>query len=194
MKCECKVIVDDIDVKNINKLSKKIYKNFFDILKNSNYKTLKCYNLVFNADRLKDNIGSFVVIFFFTGFTCFFGIYIIKGIAPLQNEIIKTISNKFKDVDIKNIEKNLIEKNNKNDKNNELNTNIKKEKKEKKDKNKTKRKSRKSIKNIKFPPKKRKSVVFKEEPEIDEEKKKKRKSKKYKDNNINTIDNNVKRK
>ena len=203
LKCECKVIVDDIDVNNFNKLSKKIYKNFFDILKNSNYKTLKCYNLVFNAEKLKSNIGSFVVIFFFAGFTSFFAIYIIKGIAPLQNEIIKTVSNKFKDVDIKKIEQNLNDKNNKNNKNNELDTNLKKEKKdkkekkEKKDKHKSKRKSKKSIKNVKFPPKKRKSVAFKEEqPEIVEEKKKKRKSKKYKDNNINnnTTSDNAKRK
>ena len=33
LKCEYKVVMDDIDVKNINILSKKIYKNFYDILK-----------------------------------------------------------------------------------------------------------------------------------------------------------------
>ena len=40
LKCECKVIVDDIDIYDFDKFSKKIYKNFHYILKNSNYKTL----------------------------------------------------------------------------------------------------------------------------------------------------------
>ena len=188
LKCECKVVVDDIDVKNINKLSKKIYKNFYDILKNSNYKTLKCYNLVFNAEKLKENIGSFVVISFFVGFTCFFAIYIIKGISPLQQEVIQTVSSKFKDVNIKNIEENIIEKNEKITKipkDEKAGTKAKNDRRKSKSKNK-----RKSVKNVKFPPKKRKSVKIKSNPEGEEEHKKRRKSKKYKnsntDNNIDT--------
>ena len=31
LKCECKVIVDDIDVNNLNKLKKKVIKNFYVI-------------------------------------------------------------------------------------------------------------------------------------------------------------------
>ena len=48
LKCECRVIVDDIDVQNFHKFKKKIFKNFYDVLLNSNYKVMKCYNLVFN--------------------------------------------------------------------------------------------------------------------------------------------------
>ena len=47
LKCECPVIVDDIDINNYYKFSKTIYKNFYDFLKNTNYKTMKYYNLVF---------------------------------------------------------------------------------------------------------------------------------------------------
>ena len=43
LKCECSVIVDDIDINNFDKFSKTIYKNFYDILKNSNYKTMKWF-------------------------------------------------------------------------------------------------------------------------------------------------------
>ena len=50
----------------------------------------------------------FVVIFFFVGYACFFSIYMIKGITPLQDEVIKTLTSKFKDVNITTIEKSLI--------------------------------------------------------------------------------------
>ena len=70
---------------------------------------MKCYNLVFNFGHLKKNIGSFVVIAFFFGYVCFFFIYIIKGITPLQNEVVKTLSSKFKDADINFINNSIIE-------------------------------------------------------------------------------------
>ena len=116
LKCECKVIVDDIDINDFDKFTKKIYKNFYDILKNSNYKILKCYNLVFNPKYLKQNVGSFVVIGLFTCFLSFFGIYIIKGISPLKQEILNTMNIKFegkKDKSLK--EKKLEEKQEKQD-------------------------------------------------------------------------------
>ena len=159
LKCECKVIVDDIDINDFDKFSKKIYKNFYDILKNSNYKTLKCYNLVFNLGHLKKNIGSFVVIAFFVGYVCFFSIYIVKGITPLQNEVVATLSSKFKDVDINTIKNSLVEEKVKNNKDNIY--------------------KRKSV--VQFPPKKRKTVsIVESDMEKDKNKKKKRKSKKSK--------------
>ena len=41
---------------------KKIYEIFFDILKYSNYKILKCYNLVFTKYTITKNIGSKIVL------------------------------------------------------------------------------------------------------------------------------------
>ena len=78
LKCECKVIVDDIDINNFDKFSKVIYKNFYDSLNNSNIKTLKCHNLVFNINHLKKNIGNFVVLTFFIGYLCFLIILLLK--------------------------------------------------------------------------------------------------------------------
>ena len=78
-------------------------------MKNSNYKTLKCYKLVFNSEFLKKNIGSFVVISFFVLYLCSFIIYTIKGIKSLQEEAIMTLANKFTDVNIKILEKSLLD-------------------------------------------------------------------------------------
>ena len=103
------VVAEDIDISDLDKFSKNIYKNFYDVLKNSNYKTLKCYKLVFNSEFLKKNIGSFVVISFFVLYLCSFIIYTIKGIKPLQEEAIMTLVNKFTDVNIKILEKSLLE-------------------------------------------------------------------------------------
>ena len=158
LKCECKVIVDDIDINNFDKFSKKIYKNFYDILKNSNYKTLKCYNLVFNFNYLKKNLGNFVVLIFFAGYLSFLFIYTLKGITPLQGEAIKTVCNKFKDVNKNKLEKSLTEKKLIDNKNKKQNI-------------------------IDFPPKKRKTVVAESNLNLegadkkDKKHKKKRKSK-----------------
>ena len=150
----------------MNKFSKKITKNFVDTLKNSNYKTLKCYNLVFNASQLKKNIGSFVVIFFFVGYVCFFAVYMVKGITPLQGEVIKTLSSKFKDVNLTTIENSLINDKDKVKKRKDIN--------DAKDFKATKK--RRKSKKIEFPPKKRKSLVLENKMEIDDNKKERRKS------------------
>ena len=108
LKCECKVIVDDIDIHKFNKFSKKIFKNFYSVLKNSNFKTLKCYNLVFNSNYISNNIGNFIVLSFFVGYFCFFVIYIIKGITPFQLEAIKILQMKFKNINIYDININIF--------------------------------------------------------------------------------------
>ena len=162
LKCECTVIVDDIDINNFDRFTEKIYKNFYDILKNSNYKILKCYNLVFNPNYLKKNIGNFVVIGLFAGFLSFLGIYVVKGISPITKEIMNTMKIKINDnnTNEKSLTvKKIIEKNEKQDM-------------------------------INFPPKKRKSISMKNELELEEneqkneDKKKKRKSLKKKNNKI----------
>ena len=110
LKCECKVIVDDIDINDFDKFSEKIYKNFYDILKNSNYKTMKCYKLVFNSKYLKKNIGNFIVLSFFILYLISFVFFIIKGISPLQEQAINIIHSKFKDINIDDFENILIHK------------------------------------------------------------------------------------
>ena len=146
--------MDDIDIHDFNKFSKKIYKNFYDSLKNSNYKTLKCYKLVFNSNYLKKNIGNFIVLSFFFVYLCFFVMFIIKGITPLQKEILKNIFITFKNVNRDDLNNIII--------NNNININNKKQ----------------GI--IEFPPKKRKTINLENNLKLKEEKKNKKISSTFK--------------
>ena len=62
--CECdaksKINTDTDDVGFSANI---LLKNFYSFNKYTNYKVLKCYNLVFNLKRLKKNIGSYFIIF-----------------------------------------------------------------------------------------------------------------------------------
>ena len=161
LKCECKVIVDDIDVNDIHKFSQKIYKNFYDVLENSNYKVMKCYKLVFNWKYLRKNIGNFIVLTFFAIYLGFFIIYLIQGIAPLQEEAKKSIYNKLKQGKLNSVNKASAINKIKNDDN----TNNKEQEKENH-----------------FPPKKKKSLVMGNNSALIKKKKNKRKSAKLLNN------------
>ena len=66
LKCKCNVNIEPIDYKNQQKFSpKKIYESFYDVLKYSNYKILKCYKLILNNKTIFSNIGSIIVFAFF---------------------------------------------------------------------------------------------------------------------------------
>ena len=91
--------------------SKKIYESFADILKYSNYKVLKCFNLVFSIKLFPKNIGSIIVlIYILIDLGC--GItYIIKGIYPLQFKLQKKIKDIAIKSDIFNIKLGGLDKN-----------------------------------------------------------------------------------
>ena len=67
LKCECNIISSTINTEQNNQESgaKLIYKSFYEVLKFSNYKVLKCYKLAFNSIIFKNNTGNFIVISFF---------------------------------------------------------------------------------------------------------------------------------
>jgi hypothetical protein len=120
---------------------------------------------VFNIKFLKKNIGNFIVLIFFLFYLCCLIIYIIKGISPLKEEIIKTLNIKFKNIDVDNSGKIISNKKN----------NLKNNKKEK---------------IIESPPIKRKSQVIEGKNKINPDNKTKKVVNKYKkirtDNNINS--------
>ena len=98
LKCECNVdsdnsieTNDDEEVKFENSM---IYEGFYDILKNSNYKVVKCFNLVFNKEIFFHNYGSLLVIIYFLFFSAFFVFFIITGINPLKINTAKSIAEK----------------------------------------------------------------------------------------------------
>ena len=89
LKCECSVNESDItlDLKHIT--GENIGNSFYSTLKNSNWKVMICYNLVFNWEIFQKNSGSIITLIFFIiylGFTIYF---IFRGIKPLQYAISK---------------------------------------------------------------------------------------------------------
>ena len=65
LNCSCTI---NEEVNNMNKKfnAKKIYESFYDVLKYSNYKVIKCYNLVFNKNKIfNKNIGSNIVLYLY---------------------------------------------------------------------------------------------------------------------------------
>ena len=99
LKCECNVDTDNnIETQNEDKIDKfhnsMIYESFYDILKNSNYKVVKCYNLIFNKNIFIKNYGSILTLVYLLGFSVFFVIFLVQGINRLKINIIKSMAEK----------------------------------------------------------------------------------------------------
>jgi len=118
LKCECKVINEDIDTEEPEKFSgDMVLTSFYDVLKYSNIKVLKCFKLVFDISSLTNNYGSIVILAFFLIYLCFSFVYFFKGINPMKINIAKLFFER---------------PNKRNDTNNEWIKNLKKHKKSKK--------------------------------------------------------------
>ena len=61
-KCSCEVktslSIDNIELNNGN-----FFKNFIDIKKITNIEIVKCYKIVFNINNIKNNYGTFIILF-----------------------------------------------------------------------------------------------------------------------------------
>ena len=96
LECSCKVINEDIDIENKEKFNpKKLYQSFYDVLKYSNYKVLKCFKLIFISDNIKSNKGSICVLVFFCIYFGFFISTFFIRLTPLRTGLnkIKTGNN-----------------------------------------------------------------------------------------------------
>ena len=114
LKCECSIEKTEIVFEKSNHFeSKTIYKSFYDILKYSNYKVLKCYKLVFNSKIFKNNIGNIITIVYLGIYCVFLIIYLINGTSLLKTDISKNII----EINQKDIKKDI-------NKNNSININI----------------------------------------------------------------------
>ena len=100
LNCTCE-IKEDKNNEESKFSGKKIFESFYDILKYSNFKILKCYNLVFIKRVFTKNLGSIITMFIFLIYFICMIIFIIKGIEPLKNKLKEII--KF-DENIKNNE------------------------------------------------------------------------------------------
>ena len=114
LNCSCSI---NEEVNNMEQKfnSKKIYESFFDVLKYSNYKIIKCYNLVFTKYLVTRSIGGMIVFSFILVYLVCFIIFIIKGINPLKAKLELKVENKVNNNNINNINNNNIIINCKND-------------------------------------------------------------------------------
>ena len=93
LKCECKVTSGEkIETKEPTKITgKNVAKSFFNVLKYSNYKVLRCYNLVFRKITIKKNAGSILANIYFIGYIISFLIFLYKKMSYLEEEIEKLL-------------------------------------------------------------------------------------------------------
>ena len=99
LKCECNVDTDNsIETQSEEKFdkfdNKVIYESFYDILKNSNYKVIKCHNLIFNKDIFLKNYGSILTLVYLLGSSIFFVVFLVQGINRLKINIVKLMAEK----------------------------------------------------------------------------------------------------
>jgi len=109
LKCDCNVSIGEITPKDNNNVgAKSIYKSFYDVLKYSNYKVLKCYKLAFSLHIFPNNKGNIITLVYFSLFLIIFFVYLLKGIDELKNDLSKNIFEKTnKEID-KEIDKDPI--------------------------------------------------------------------------------------
>ena len=104
LKCECGIVDEVIDPENTDKFKPKIlYQSFYDVLKYSNYKVIKCYKLVFDFNSILKNYGSIISMIYFLIYFCFLLTFLIKGINQLKIDLIKKIIKKKKPINNKEI-------------------------------------------------------------------------------------------
>ena len=99
--CECNIDntgIVELDLNNIN--AKNIEDSFLSTLKNTNYKVMRCYNLVFNFKIFCHNAGSIITLIFFISYVVFMVFYAIKDISPLKVSISKFIFEERKNNEI----------------------------------------------------------------------------------------------
>ena len=93
MKCECDNKNNEILINKAESFSSKsIYQSFYDALKYSNYKVLKCSKLAISFNSISPkNMGSIITLAFFIFNFIFFIIYAVKGIKILKVDFSKII-------------------------------------------------------------------------------------------------------
>ena len=119
LKCVCSVVEEDIDTNQPEKFNGITFvSSFYDVLKNSNYKVVTCYKLVFRLINFKKNIGCIVTLVLFLFYLIFLIMYMIRGITPLKLDIAKlydnSITKKGGKVKIKSIEDDMNDSEKKN--------------------------------------------------------------------------------
>ena len=99
-KCYCNIqekneINENMDLsKLINKT--KVIEGFYNPIKNSNFKVMKCYVLLFNKEGQKKNLGSWIILSLFIIYISLMIIYFIKGQIKIDSFIQKILQCQIK--------------------------------------------------------------------------------------------------
>ena len=118
IKCECGTNGADIVSLDLEHLSgKNAYQSLLSSLKTSNYKVMRCYNLVFNFKIFCHNYGSQISLALFVAYLVFMIYYSFKDISPLKLAISKIV---FQENDEQNMPKIIIKKPKKSKNNNKI--------------------------------------------------------------------------
>ena len=98
LKCECNITKTQIndEIKIGDDGLKSLYKSFYDVLKYSNYKVLKCYKLAFSWNNFYKNIGTILVLVYFVIYLTFLLIYVFKEKDELRIDLVKIMYNSNK--------------------------------------------------------------------------------------------------
>ena len=92
LKCYCNVESSEINLRKVyDGGSRSLYKSFYDVLKYSNYKVLKCYKLAFRLINFTINYGCILSVIYFVIYLIFSIVYFIKGTEGLKKEISRNI-------------------------------------------------------------------------------------------------------
>ena len=150
LNCTCTAVQtkEEGDKQKFN--GKKLYESFYDILKYSNFRIMKCYKLIFSKNIFKNNIGNFITLSMFSiHFACLI-IFIIKGTNPLLNKLKNIFIKDIKKINNKNeiIINDIVIPNTQNQTNNEKILSHPVKRKGSKKKSNSKRKKKKSRTNV----------------------------------------------
>ena len=90
--CECNANDTGIVALDLNHISgQNILNSVLSTLKNSNYKVMRCYNLVFNFKIFCHNYGSIITLILFVIYVIFMIYYCCKDITPIKVSISKLL-------------------------------------------------------------------------------------------------------
>ena len=85
IKCECDTNTSGIEVLDLEHISgKNIGNSFLSTLQSTNWKVMRCYNLVFNLKIFVHNLGSILILILFVIYVLFIVYFCNKEIEPLK--------------------------------------------------------------------------------------------------------------
>ena len=92
IKCECVTNTSGIEVLDLEHISgKNIGNSFLSTLQSTNWKVMRCYNLVFNLKIFVHNLGSILILILFVIYVLFIVYFCHKEIEPLKVKVSKIL-------------------------------------------------------------------------------------------------------